>query len=465
MKRLTKPSLLQWMALVVFSLLIFSSCKKNISPPEEEQQISSAAKKGQHGHLKQTKTYSSEVAIKWMDMQLELLRTTLPAAGQGSSRHIAYSGIALYESVVEGMPAFRSLSGQLNGLPAMPVTGHGLAYHWPSCANAALAYMNRAFYPTASAAKKASVDSLENALNAVCQNEVSAETFQRSVNFGKGVAQIVFDWSKTDGSATVNPPYVLPATPGSWVPVPPAFAPLPSVPYFGNHRLFVQGSLEGSYPPAPPAYSTNPSSVYYTEMKEVYDVSLTLTPEQAATALYWRDNPGFFGPGHFLSITKQILQQENAMLDGAAIVYAKVGIAMADGMIGNLQSKYLYVTERPITYIRGVFGHATWNTMNTPGLFNTPAQPDYPSAHSNSAGAVGETLSELFGAGYEYTDHTYDYLGMAPRSYHSFQDLYTEMINARIYGGIHYRISCEEGIKQGRKIAQNVAARLKFKKP
>jgi len=450
----TTPVWLLWASLTIF---FFSSCKKNVTPVDEQQQLSSIPKNAEHGHLKQAKTYSSEVAIKWMDMQLELLRTTLPAAGQGSSRHMAYSGIALYESVVEGIPGFQSLAGQLNGLPAMPSIAPGVAYHWAACGNAALAFMNRSFYPTASAANKATVDSLENALNAVYQTEVNAETFQRSVDFGKAVAQLVFNWSKRDGFADVNPLYVSPVGPGFWVPVPPTFGPA-VVPYFGNNRLFVPGSLEGSEPPPPLAYSTDHSSAYYEEMKEVYDVSQTLTPDQAAIGLFWRDNPGFFGPGHFLSMLRQILQQENPSLEIAAIAYAKVGISVADALIASLKSKYQYTTERPITYIRSVLGYATWNS-----LFNTPAQPEYPSAHANSAGAFGEAISGMF-AQFQLTDHSYDYLGMAPHTYHSAQDLFSEMINARIYAGIHIRYSCEIGIEQGRKIAQNIYAKLKFKK-
>jgi hypothetical protein len=72
----------------------------------------------------------------------------------------------------------------------------------------------------------------------------------------------------------------------------------------------VAGSLNGSTPPSPPSYSTNPSSDYYQMVKEVYDISQSLAPAQTATALYYRDNPGY-GGGHYLSILRQVLQQEN----------------------------------------------------------------------------------------------------------------------------------------------------------
>src|SRR5207344_3331519 len=115
--------------------------------------------------------------------------------------------IALYESVVPGMPAYQTLSGQLTDMPIMPETLSGYAYHWPTCGNAALAAMTRNFFSNTSAANKASVDSLENALNSFYQTEANSEEFQRSVRFGKSIAQLIFDWSKTDGASVANASY------------------------------------------------------------------------------------------------------------------------------------------------------------------------------------------------------------------------------------------------------------------
>ncbi|HEX6431354.1 MAG TPA: hypothetical protein VF008_26870, partial [Niastella sp.] len=137
----------------------------------------------------QTNTYSSEVAFKWIDMQLELMRTSSPfIGGLPPSRPFAYTGIALYEAVVPGMPAYQTLSAQLTDMPAMPETVRGFAYHWPACANAALAAMNRNFFPNASDPNKAAMDALENELNAVFRSEAGEKVFQRSVQFGKAVA-------------------------------------------------------------------------------------------------------------------------------------------------------------------------------------------------------------------------------------------------------------------------------------
>lgn len=437
-------------------MLVFSSCKKQAEPNVEELALSKV--NGTHGHLHQTNTFSSEVAFKWMDMQLRLFRTNAtPIGGLPPQRYYAYTAIALYESVVPGMPSYQSLSGQLTNMPGMPQTMPGYAYHWPAVANAAMAAMTRNFFPATSNANKAAIDSLENALNASYQSEVPGEEFQRSISFGKTVAQIVFDWSKTDGAANANAPYTPPVGTGLWAPTPPAFASAFG-PYWGNNRLMVAGSLEGSDPQPPPSYSTDPSSEYYQMVKEVYDVSQTLTPEQIAMAVYYRDNPGF-GGGHYLSMLKQILVQENRNLDFTAYAFVKASIAIIDAAIGCWKVKYQYNQERPIRYIREVLGHATWNSV-----FPTPNFPDFPSGHAAIAGAFGEVLKDLFGAQYSFSNHTYDYLGMAPRSFTSIDAMVGEISKSRVYAGIHYRISCDRGVQEGSKIGQNINNKLKFLK-
>ncbi len=217
----------------------------------------------------------------------------------------------------------------------------------------------------------------------------------------------------------------------------------------------VANSLDGSAPEAPPAYSEDPSSDFYKMVKDVYDVSQALTPEQRALAVYYRDNPGF-GGGHYLSILKQVLVQEDPKLDFTAYAFAKASIAIIDAGIGCFGIKYLYNQERPIKYIREVLGHSSWNPV-----FPTPNFPDFPSAHSTIAGAFGEIMKDLFGPDYHFTDHTYDYLGMPPRSYTSFDAMEQEIGDSRVYAGIHYRLSCERGLQQGRIIGHNISMSLK----
>jgi hypothetical protein len=165
MKLLTNSFNPKWLLALSLSLFIFISCQKGIKdfPAQQEspsiaQQDTSGQNNGsnENGHLRQTKTFSADVVVRWLNMQLDMLRVPLaPGAGtQAANRALAYCGIAAYEAVVPGMPAYQTLTGQINDFPAMPSVEPGKAYHWAASANAALAEMNRRLFPTASAANK-----------------------------------------------------------------------------------------------------------------------------------------------------------------------------------------------------------------------------------------------------------------------------------------------------------------------
>jgi hypothetical protein len=453
---------LKKLAAAVIIVSTISSCKREIDRQATPSDLSTTAADHLQGHLQQAKTFSAEVAQKWQDLQLRILRTptTVNPFGRNGHRYFAYCGVALYESVVAGMPSYQSLHGQLTDMPNMPTVDPGKAYHWAASANAALAYMNEHFFTLAntSAINIASMDSLQNALSSEYQSQVDAETFERSQDFGRTVAERIFDWSSMDGANHANDPYSPNGGVGSWTntaPNPVAIA----EPYWGNNRQFVQGSDIGTASPLPPAYSTDPSSAYYAMVKEVYDVSQTLTPEQTATALYFRDSPGFPQATNYISTFSQVMHIENPQLDFYALAHVKTGIAFAEAMINCWKVKYTVLQDRPTRYIRNVLGHTAWNP-----LIAMPPHPEFPSAHSQMAGAVSAVLTSILGDNYHFTLHTYDYLGMAPRSYNSFDDMAVDVGRARVYAGLHYTYSCVEGRNQGERIAKNVLNILKFKK-
>ena len=461
------------LAAVILVVLIFS-CQKNVDKPAIQEEIqTSASTADQNGHLQQTKTFSADVVISWLNMQLDMLRVPLaPGAGsQGGSRALLYCGIAVYESVVPGMPAYQTLTNQLNGFPEMPSTESGKAYHWAASANAALAEMNRRLFPTASAANKAQIDNLENTLLANYATETDAETLQRSVAFGKEVATRVFAWAATDGSTNVNPPYVPQPEfigPAFWVQslgagnsliTTPPNNPQATNPYASQVRLITPDVTNGTALEPPPAYSTDPASPFYAMVKDVYDKSQALTPAQTALAIYFRDNPGYPGSAHFVALVEQVLAQAGSMLDVAALVYAKTGIAGFDAGTICFINKYTYNLVRPINYIRNVLGYTTWNA-----LFNTPGHPEFPSAHATISAAVATMLTNELGDNFHFELHTYDYLGLPARSYNSFFEMSKEMADSRVFAGIHYQASCDKGRWLGEKVAQNILATVKFLK-
>lgn len=420
---------------VITSAIVLTSCKK-------DDHISN------DGH--QPHSYSSEVLDKWMTMQLRLMRNTTGVPNQAFSRHYVYSGIAALQSLSPGMHGQANWSSRWNGLSGLPIEAASVNYYFPANVNAALAAINRLFFPNASVADKAAIDSLETTLQQGFLATEPQSIITRSTEFGKAVAAAVFNWSETDGYKNASNAYTPPTGPGMWVPTPPANA-APSTPYWGNNRPVIAGSISNTLPVAPPSYSAEVGSPFYNMVKEVYDASQNLTVDQKEMAIFWRDVPGVTSPGHWLSILQQVIHKKQSRLDKAAFAYALTGAAMNDAFISCWKAKYQFNLVRPITYIRNIMGHSGWNTQ-----IGTPPHPEYPSAHASLSAATAEAFERVFGPAGAFTDRTYDYMGLAPRTYSSYTAIGQEAGQSRLYAGIHYQPSIDAGLILGRKVADNI---------
>jgi hypothetical protein len=142
-------------------------------------------------------------------------------------------------------------------------------------------------------------------------------------------------------------------------------------------------------------------------------------------------------------------EHRGSLLESARLL-ALLDLAMADAAIACWDAKYFYSAWRPVTAIpleasignAGITvnaGDATWMP-----LFATPAHPEYPSGHSTVSGAAAAVLVAFFGEKTHFTVDN-DLLIGVTRSYHSFTQALNEVKNARIYAGIHFRFSCDDG--------------------
>ena len=440
------------LASLLFSLIILLSCQKEIdNSAGERSELESAS--NAHGQINNSENASAEVVIDWYKLQLRIiLNANPPYSPLRAARIFAYEGIGLYETVRNGIPNSVSLSEHLYQMPAMPEPENNNGYSWAIAANASMAKMVKTFYPNLTTQNLASIDSLENAYNEKLNPNSNSEVFRRSQSFGRAIAQAIFNWSLTDGDNQTNTGYVPPVFPGSWVPTPPAFANA-FCPYLGtSNRPFLEEHKTVVFPAFPFQYSTDPSSDFYKMVKDIYDVSQTLTTDQKNIALFWVDagvGTGYTGLGHTISIIIQLLEKENASLATAAIALAKTGIAAWDAFIIFFKAKYTYNIVRPVTYIRQYI---------SPGwlpFIGTPPHPEYPAAHATTLAEM-EALSSVFGHNYAFTDHTYDFLGYPSRSYSSLNAAGVEAGFSRRFGGIHYVPSIQIGLALGEQIGKTV---------
>ena len=129
---------------------------------------------------KPLKKYSGDLAVKWMNLQMTISRTTPGFNPSMAIRAFAYSGLSLYESVVEGMPGYKSVASSMIGIKVPP---HNSSFiFFPASANAAMASIIKNLIPTASAVSIAKIDSLEAAFNSQFSNEAPANQLKSLLN-------------------------------------------------------------------------------------------------------------------------------------------------------------------------------------------------------------------------------------------------------------------------------------------
>jgi hypothetical protein len=154
------------------------------------------------------------------------------------------------------------------------------------------------------------------------------------------------------------------------------------------------------------------------------------------------------------------------MADNARL-FARISLTAADAAIGCWNDKYYWNFWRPIVAIReaGTDGNPrteadlNWKPLFDPATVTTaplvtPTFPDHPSGHSCLSSSVLNTFRDFFNSDrMEISVTSARFPGQA-RTFHRFSDVLDEIINARVWGGIHFREADEQGAKLGKKVAK-----------
>jgi PAP2 superfamily len=397
-------------------------------------------------------TKPDEVLRTWYKVSLELVRHTATYSPPVASRTFAYLGVTAFEAAASGSGEMQSLAGQLNGLEALPPRQAGKEYDEALVMNAALERTVKALFSNTGPTGQRVMERLGAKLHAEVFSGLSADVAARSQAHGKAVAEHILAWSASDGGASVENlgfPAVFELTKGApnWVPT--SVIPLqqkPLLPAWGKNRTFAMPDGKACPLPAPPAYSEDMDSEFYKQALEVFETKKNLTPEQRAIARFWSDDPMLSPtpPGHWVSITLQILERENADMNRSAEILARLGVTLADAFIGCWETKFQYDLLRPVTYIRRTMDPKWESAMITPPF------PEYPSGHSTQSAAAATVLTEFFGENFAFEDATHVKDGVKARTFPSFRAAADEAGLSRLYGGIHFRAAIERGLDQGR---------------
>ena len=279
------------------------------------------------------------------------------------------------------------------------------------------------------------------------------------IAIGEASAAAIRAARANDGSATPCPAYVPGTLPGQWRPTPNGFLPFANA-CWGSVTPFALRSGDRFRPPSQPYFKLT-SALYtrdYLEVKEFGGATSTSrTTDQSEAARFWY-------PGVQLTwgrIGNIIGTERGIDLWQSARMFALLGTAEADAAIVVWDSKLAYPLWRPVSAIReadtdgnpATEQDATWSSYMV-----TPPYPDYSSGHSGQDGASAEVLIRFF----ETDDINVSLATTLPpnapltRSFTSFSGAAVDGAESRIWGGIHFRQACVDGLSQGKAVGRQV---------
>ena len=197
------------------------------------------------------------------------------------------------------------------------------------------------------------------------------------------------------------------------------------------------------------------------------------TADQTATGRFYTANV----IRQFNRLARDIAGSRSLGLLETARLAAMIDVVGADAGISVLNAKYHYLFWRPVTAIDPpsvkpdgdgfgpVPGYddgnpATAEQVGWRPLIATPNHPEYPAAHGTITSSIAEVLTAYLGTNRIDVDvHGFDFAGAAGNldaihHFDSAHDLRKEVINARLWGGVHYRTSSEAGVALGRSVAK-----------
>ncbi len=274
------------------------------------------------------------------------------------------------------------------------------------------------------------------------------------VNYGNQVADHLIAVRANDGR---NGPatFTKPPAPGVWRPTPPTFTPM-LVPWLGSVTPLVIGS-PAQYDPGPPPALT--SAMYTRDFREVKafgrQTGSARTDAQTATAMFFSGNPV---EQYNAALRAQVGLRHLDIVD-AARLFAAVNMSIADTLISVWYTKLKYGFWRPITAITladtdgndATTADPTW----TP-LLVTPPYPEYVSGYSGVTGAFARGLADALGTHQLNLTLISTAVPGVTRHYDSVASLCTDVINARIWLGIHFRTADTSAVAIGQHVSDYV---------
>jgi hypothetical protein len=229
----------------------------------------------------------------------------------------------------------------------------------------------------------------------------------------------------------------------------------PMTPWASKLRPFLLQRPDQFRPGPPAALTSRAWAADFNEIKAIGSLtSASRTAEQTDIARFWTTNPVV----QYNAAFEKIAVDRGLNAVQAARLFAMGNLVGADALIACFDAKYTYLSWRPQFAIPGGESDGNPKTIGDPAwkpLLGAPPHPEYPSGHGCLTAAEAEVLATFLGTNRIELDlsSTAPNLLQPQRHYERVNDLTQEVMNARVWGGIHFRDATVKGVVLGRKVA------------
>jgi hypothetical protein len=385
-------------------------------------------------------TRAQNVVTDWDTIASTTIVSNAAQPIAASGVYFAYTSIAVYDAV-----------NAVHRRKFQPFYYSGIARLGASDEAAAVAAAHRVlvnYFP----GQQANLDTqFNNSLNAIVG---SSQAKAEGVNTGEAAAAALIAERTGDG-LNANVPYTPGSGPGIWQPTPPGFLPA-ATPWLGQMRPFTMQSAGQFLPDGPTALTSEEWVADYNVTRFYGDVnSVIRTPAQSEIGLFWTAHTG----QQYSNTFNSLVQHYNLDVMDSARLLAILWTGFADGAIGCFNGKYTYSFWRPVTAIRAggnnpeLTADASWTPLAT-----TPNHPEYPAAHACISGTVTKLVADFFGTRkvHVVVNSTVFSDGVHTHTFEDTGDWLNEIYWARIFGGLHFNHSLQDGAALGRQVADQL---------
>ncbi|WP_162257523.1 vanadium-dependent haloperoxidase [Phycicoccus sp. Soil802] len=390
---------------------------------------------------------SSAVLLEW-NLRAQPITGSLRPSAHGQTRGIAMVAGAVYDAV---NAIDRGHQPYLLDLEALGISPG-------ASTDAAVA---TAAHHVLVALAPAQQTTLDDALAATLAAVPDGAAEDEGVRAGEAAAKAMLDARQGDGFMAPFT-FELGTEAGDWRPFPAGA--LDPDPWVGNLRPFLMKSQDQFPSSGPNSLTSRRYAKDFNEVKELGSLTSTSrTPAQTKTAIFWQTAPAPLWHG----MARDLITRHDLGAADAARLLASMSLAGADGAISCWNDKYHWQFWRPVAAIReadtdsnpATTADPAWlplfdpSTATTPPLSNPPF-PEHPSGHGCVTGATLGAVRAFFGTDKVTINVT---SGRYPGDVRTFTRLSTamdEVIDARVWGGIHFRTADVVGSQIGSKVAR-----------